>query len=160
MKQFIDVFLFTILMSNNTNLCEIQTALNDLENVQNNAENIISITSSINDDCVIEFMDTLSSCFIKTGETRYIQTLECFCAVSDGYVSEYFFEISERLLNKSFSNYTNYLLKGNKCLEKYLVTLIQSGDMKNRFQELVKEENSFKSVSSEKINYLNELSQQ
>ena len=88
----------------------------------------------------LDFLDTLNDCFVKTGEQKYISTLEAISKVSDGYVSEYFWELTERMVNQNFASYSDYLSGDKRNLEKYLLQImIPESRKKILFSEIDKE---------------------
>lgn len=110
---------FTGFSQSKIDICNKGEILLILDQVEKDPKEIL--TNASDDVCVLEFLDTLTHCFIATGEYRYLNVLEAVCNVSDGYVSEYFIEITQTLVNENFAAYTNYLSNGNRCLEVLLL---------------------------------------
>jgi len=94
--KVINLLLFFIFLTNpvmcqdkqyKIDICDKKEALEKLDVVQKNAKEIIS---KANDNCVLEFLDTLTALFIDTRQRKYIQTLDSICQIADGYVGEDF----------------------------------------------------------------------
>lgn len=167
MKIINNIALFFILLNNpavcqnkqdKIDICNKKVALTNLETVQRNAKEIITTS---NDDCVLGLLDTLTILFIKTQQTKYIKTLDAICQIKDGYVGEYFWEITEKLVFQSFGSFIEYLSlqKESSCFEKDLLEIMKwelkdgTNPRKEKLIKLIDEK--FKSEKNQKTkNYL------
>lgn len=129
--------LFTLL---NTNSCLSQQSKpykNDIKNpcllnedVENNLKIIQSNVKDIlkgKDECVLRLLDSLTNKAITAKKEQYFETLDSICTVRDGYVSEYYWEIGQKLFNDNFIGFFNYIYKNrNKksCLESVFIDAV------------------------------------
>lgn len=143
-------------------MCDKKVALANLENIQKNAKAIITAS---NDDCVLGLLDTLTSLFINTQQTKYIQTLDAVCKVNDGYVSEHFLDLIEKLTFESFNSFVDYmaLQQADNCLEKNLLEIMKwklkdgTSPRKEKLIKLIDKELKATTIKAEKKKYLAEL---
>jgi len=136
-------------------ICDKKVALANLDAVQKNAKEIITTS---NDNCVLGLLDTLTALFIKTEQIKYIETLDAICKVSDGYVSEYFWELTEKLVHQSFGAYTGFLsTQKERCMEKFLLQTITTGQRKKDVKNFIDKELKVSTIKAEKKKYLSEL---
>jgi hypothetical protein len=121
MKRLGIIILFAVFQNTSygQNLCDKKWICNNLELIQSDAKNILLQSP---DDCVLRFLDTLNDLYNTTKELQFINTLDAVCKISDGYVSEYFWGITDSLIEKSFKQYVHYLAEQpNQCLEKFIL---------------------------------------
>jgi hypothetical protein len=163
MKKKLNKILLLVLICNKINcqnnavkidICNKKAAIANLKMIEANAKQIIT---SSNDDCVLELLDTLTVLSIKTKEVKYLQTLNEICKISDGYVSEYYIDITEKLVYKNFSVYTSFLaLQKDRCLEKFLIQRMSGENQKKEVVKFIDKELKDK-IDLKKKNYLLEL---
>lgn len=164
MRTIYNAALFFILLSDpavcqnksgKVDVCDKAAALSNLEGVRLKAKEIIV---SSNDNCVLGFLDTLTTLFITTKETKYIQTLDAVCKVSDGYVSEYIWELTEKLVHQSFGAFSDYLtFEKERCMEKYLLQTMSTERRKKDVTDYIDKELKISTLKLEKVKYLMDL---
>jgi hypothetical protein len=157
MKFFIIILslFFTIFQSGKPlSLCNKKEAMSKLDIVKTNAKQLLSESSAVDDNCVLSFLDTLTYCFIKTGELKYISTLNAISKVSDGYISEYLWELTEKMINQNFTAYSDYLTGEKKNLEKYLLQIMIPEDRKKILYDKIDLELSKNKLKKGKREYL------
>jgi hypothetical protein len=147
-------------------LCDKKSSLANLEEVRKNARALISEKSlKSQDNCVLEFIDTLTNGFITNQTKEYITTLDAICLVRDGYVAEYFVEIIERLTFESFVPFIEYLSlqKEGSCFEKELLEIMKwklndgSNPRKDRLINLIEEKLKSTTIKAKTKIYLESL---
>ena len=145
------------LSQDNFNTCNRKAIINDLAYFNKNVSEFINNKSD--DNCVMLLMDTIVYLFQKTGNVNYIEALHSICFISDGYISEYFWELSDRLVFNSFGMYVDFLSSKKckeNCLEKYFFQIINTEKRKQSVLILIDKE--FKQKNSKrKIKYLLQL---
>jgi hypothetical protein len=164
MRAIHNIILFSMLLNNpavcqnkpsKVDICDKKSALANLEAVRQNAKEIITTS---NDNCVLGLLDTLTTLFITTKETKYIQTLDAICKVSDGYVSEYFWELTEKLVHQNFGAYTEFLsMQKERCMEKFLLQTMTTEQRKKDVTDFIDKELKVSAIKAEKKKYLLEL---
>lgn len=143
-------------------ICNKKSVLSNLPVVQKNIKEIIQ---NSNDNCVLEFLDTLTNGFIKNNNQEYIKTLDVICQIADGYVGEYFWELTEKLTFQSFDSFIEYLSlqKSNNCFEKTLLEImswkLQDGTSPRKDKLIKLIDNKLKSITikTQTKKYLEEL---
>jgi len=137
-------------------LCDKAVAIENLNFVNQNAKSLLALTAKINDNCIIEYLDTLTECFIATENLEYLHTLDVICGVADGFVGEYYWEVTEKIINEKFSLYMEYLYSNDTCLEKQLLTISTAPNVNEKINSLMDKE--LKRSSGNKKEYLINLS--
>ncbi len=65
--------------------------------------------NSINDNCYLALIDSLTERFIRTSDVQYMECLELISSVRDGYVAEYFPEIGKNLYYCNFAGFIDFI---------------------------------------------------
>lgn len=154
--SFVLVMLaFAGFSQSNLDLCNREQALLKLGQIEKEAKEVVKNTRD--DNCVLKFLDTLTVCFIETGETKYISALESICKISDGYVSEYFWELTEKIVHQNFTAYSDYLSKSDRCLEMYLLQIMTPKSRQDDLFQRIDKELGKEKISINKKEYLKKL---
>ena len=69
------------------------------------------------DNCLLQLLDSIVIGYDRRGEIGELVALDSLCSVSDGFLSEYFWEIGASLIHNSFEGYFDYIFTNrNSCL--------------------------------------------
>jgi len=75
-----------------------------------------------NDSCVLHILDSLTSYTFKKRDTSMLSLLDKLCSESDGYISEYFEDVSDSLFYHHLRMFLKWEMKhADNCLEQQLV---------------------------------------
>lgn len=117
-----------IVESNKLDACVIARETNTSFNMING--NIKSILKNSTDTCVFSLIDFLASRAIRLTDTSYLHTLNVICNAGDGYVSEYYLQVSDRLFHKDFKDLFTFLYYHGVTKDGLYNSVIQSVSMK------------------------------
>lgn len=139
-------------------LCNAEWSLKNTAYIRENAAEIIANTAKVDDNCIFVFLDTLTVRYIQYNDQEAIHTLSSIADIADGFVSEYYLEVVERLATKNFSRFTLFLSENqdDKLLE-YLLELGQYKSINSNLIQLIDKELSSSDNSKGKEEFLHEL---
>jgi len=97
------------------------------------------------EECIFALIDELSNEFIKTSNKFYLEALDTLNSHSDGFLSEYFMDVSVRMFNQNFKALVLYLYTNkNSSFESTLVdglsmelSVLNDEARKNRHDEII-----------------------
>jgi hypothetical protein len=121
------------------------------------------------DVCVLVLIDSVCSDIIRTGDRRFLVTLDTIATNSDGYVSEYLLDIGVKLFYKKLPLLTHYLigrdLKKPGAIERlivesmsmYLTTSNAPDKNREKIKSFVDQQRTETKISDEEYAYLEKL---
>ena len=122
--------LSMVFHANYTYASVIDTACYVASNIDEHLEELTAdpkkfINGSEDDNCVLAIIDAISEKAIEKGQAEYLDALNAIANISDGYVSEYFWEISAEQFYKNFDNLIPFLVSRSES--DHLRTFIVQG---------------------------------
>lgn len=142
----------------------VENIEDNLDEIKNNASKIIRDNE---DNCVIALLDSLTYKSIKATNHRFLVVLDSICIISDGYVSEYYMDLSLRLFYEDFNDLLSYTKIRNKdnCIRKRLVEAL-SMELSNvkdpekkrlEINDFIKSQVAQKDLSEEERKFIEQL---
>ncbi|NQY31127.1 MAG: hypothetical protein HRT69_16885 [Flavobacteriaceae bacterium] len=121
--------------------------------VNNNAKLIIN--NSVDDNCILRYVDSISKRFIKSPNKMYFKALERVYDISDGYLSEYMAMVSYQQFEENFEVfYGFYITENNIKMKNFIfdgiIAHIEFSDEKMKTKlEIIRLCNSYKLIYKE-----------
>jgi hypothetical protein len=121
------------------NACNVWEQKNPIRYIRNNPKTLLNGK----DVCVLSLLDTLGKLYIRKDTMEALICLDSLYKYSDGYVSEYFLEVGEKIFFNQFKKSMKYIYKNRsgsklKQLIVYSISsrLSDSKDSKNEKKKI------------------------
>lgn len=147
--------------------CSITKNITDsLDQIKQNSKSIIRVNP---DNCVLALLDSLTERSINEKNVQYLIALDSICVNADGYVSEYYIDISLKLFYNDFESYFMYIYgkssNKNNCLRGKLIEALsmELSDADNpdtkkaEIQQFIQEQITLVNLSNDKQKYLKDI---